>query len=153
MNVIALLFLSGAALLAFEVIVPGAILGIIGALALLAGVIVSFSTYGAGGGLTALGIALVLVGIVFFLEFYLLPKTRIGRRMFLRTSITGSSQPAHPPTLVGAEAKAVTPLTPSGYVLIDGKRYDAFSQSGPADAGEVLRVIAVDNFRVVVTKP
>ena len=39
------------------------------------------------------------------------------------------------------------------HVLIDGKRYDAFSQSGPADAGEVLRVIAVDNFRVVVTKP
>ncbi|MBE7537258.1 MAG: serine protease [Opitutaceae bacterium] len=153
MNAIGLLFLCGIALLAFEVIVPGAILGIIGCLALFAGVILSFSTYGAAGGMSALGIALLLVAIMLFVEFYILPKTKIGRRMFLRTSIVASSHAAPEGTLVGSEATAETPLTPSGYVLIGGKRYDAFCQSGPVSTGETLRVVSVDSFRVVVTKP
>ncbi|MBP7141886.1 MAG: NfeD family protein [Opitutaceae bacterium] len=153
MNAIGLLFLSGVTLLAFEVIVPGAILGIFGCLALLAGVILSFTTYGAAGGMAALGIALLLVSIMLFVEFYLLPRTRIGRRMFLRTSIVASSHAVPEATLVGADATAETQLTPSGYVMIGGKRYDAFSQSGPVSAGEALRVVAVDSFRVIVTKP
>ncbi|HRP05013.1 MAG TPA: serine protease, partial [Opitutaceae bacterium] len=102
MNAIGLLFLSGITLLAFEVIVPGAILGIIGCLALLAGVILSFTTFGTAGGLAALGIALLLVAIMLVVEFQILPKTRIGRRMFLRTSIVASSHAAPEATLVGA---------------------------------------------------
>ncbi len=33
-----------------------------------------------------------------------------------------------------------------------GKRYDAFSQSGHVEKGETLRVLGMDNFRVIVTK-
>lgn len=152
MTAVTLLFLTGIILLAFEVIVPGAILGILGAIALLGGVVVAFSIHGVSGGLMALLIALLLIGALLFFEFYILPRTKWGRRMFLTSAVSGTSQPAHEQSLVGAEAKAVTPLSPSGFVLVNGRRYDAFSQSGHVSSGETLRVVGVDNFRVIVTK-
>jgi len=153
MTAIALLFLAGLILLGFEVIVPGAVLGIVGSLALLSGVIVAFVEYGVGGGLATFSVAVVLIGGMLFLEFYVLPRTKAGKRMFLHASVSGTSQPGPDRGLVGSEAKAVTPLNPSGFVLVNGRRYDAFSQSGHADSGTSLRVVGVDNFRVIVNKP
>ena len=59
MNAIIVLFVVGFVLLAFEVIVPGAILGIIGGLAILGGVILAFMEYGSTGVWTALGVGAV----------------------------------------------------------------------------------------------
>jgi len=153
MNAITLLFVSGIILLGFEVIVPGAVLGILGGLALLAGVVIAFVSYGVSGGLGAAAVAIALIAIMLVIEFVILPRTTIGKRMFLRTSITGISQAAPADeALIGRTAEALTPLIPSGFVSIAGRRYDAFSQSGPVSQGDQLRVIGVDSFRVIVTK-
>jgi len=153
MNAIILLFVTGVILLGFEVIVPGAILGILGGLALLAGVVIAFVSYGVSGGLGAAAVAIALVAIMLVIEFVILPRTSMGKRMFLRASITGISQAAPADeTLIGRTAEALTPLVPSGFVSIAGRRYDAFSQSGPVSQGDQLRVIGVDSFRVIVTK-
>jgi membrane-bound ClpP family serine protease len=37
--------------------------------------------------------------------------------------------------------------------MIEGRRYDAFSQSGHVAKGTTLKVVAVDNFRLTVTIP
>jgi membrane-bound ClpP family serine protease len=153
MNAITLLFTAGIILLAFEVFVPGAILGIIGAIALFAGVVVAFVTYGVGGGLAAAAIAVALIGLMLFIEFVVLPRTAFGRRMFLEAAITAHSQEAPEEAgLLGRAGRALTPLVPSGFVEVDGRRYDAFSRSGPLAAGDPLRVVAVESFRVIVTK-
>ena len=153
MNAITLLFTAGIILLAFEVLVPGAILGIIGAVALFAGVVIAFVTYGVGGGLAAAAIAVALIGLMLFIEFVVLPRTALGRRMFLEAAITANSQEApNESELVGRAGRALTPLVPSGFVEVDGRRYDAFSRSGPLAKGDALRVVAVESFRVIVTK-
>lgn len=153
MNAIAILFCLGIILLAFEVVVPGGILGALGALALLGGVGVAFATHGTRGGLSAVGAAVVLIGLTAVLEFVVLPRTKLGKRMFLQSSISGTSQGAvAPASLVGKAAEALTPLSPSGYVSVDGRRYEAFSQSGRISTGDRLRVVGVDNFRIIVTK-
>ena len=54
--------------------------------------------------------------------------------------------------VVGKTCEAVTTLAPTGYVRLDGRRYEAFSQSGHVAKGTVLRVVAVDNFRLTVTR-
>ena len=132
MNVIAILFIIGLVFLGFEVVIPGAILGILGGLALLAGVIVAFFSFGVAGGLGAFGIAVVLLGIMLTLEFVVLPRTPFGRRLFLRSAISATSQPAPGDAgLIGQTAEAVTPLVPSGVVSIGGRRYEAFSPSTP----------------------
>jgi len=154
MTLIILLFALGILLLAVEVIVPGAILGSIGGLMMFGGCVMAFMEYGTGGGIIAVSVALALAGLAFYLEFRVLPRTRVGRRAFLTSEVTGVSaafgQEAR--ELVGKSAEALTMLSPSGYIRVDGQRYEAFCQSGQAPAGAVLEVIGADNFRLIVSQ-
>lgn len=154
MNLILLLFLLGALLLAGEVFVPGAILGVIGAVCMFAGCGLSFARFGVSGGLLATAIALALLGLMLYVELIWLPKTRLGKKLIVQSKVDATSQPAlaQSAEVVGKVAEAVTPLVPSGYVLVEGRRYEAFSQSGHVPKGAPLRVVGLDNFRLIVTK-
>ena len=46
-------------------------------------------------------------------------------------------------TLIGATATALTPLRPTGKVIIDGRRYDARCEAALVDADTEVRVIDV----------
>jgi membrane-bound ClpP family serine protease len=152
MSLVITLFVIGIVLVALEVVVPGAVLGIIGALALCGGVIASFVQFGASGGLAATGLALVIGGITLYLEFVYLPKSRLAKAFSMSTTVDGRSQPeiADAAAVVGREVVALTTLAPSGYVELDGRRYEAACQSGLASAGTRLRVVGVDTFRLIV---
>lgn len=152
MSLIVLLFVVGILCIVAEVIVPGGILGGVGALFMLGGCVIAFIRYDVGGGLVAVAAALVITIIALTLEFKVLPKTKLGRRAFLDKEISGSSSMygADARELIGKTAEALTMLSPSGYVRIDGKRYEAFCQSGQLDAGTELRVVGSDNFRLIV---
>ncbi|MBK1882318.1 hypothetical protein JIN85_07825 [Luteolibacter pohnpeiensis] len=154
MMMVSILFLLGIVALVVEVIIPGGILGAIGALLMLIGCGVAFSTFGALGGLVAIFTAILLAGITFYLEFRVLPKTKIGRRAFLSSEVRGVSAAfgTEARELIGKTAEALTLLSPSGYVRIDGQRYEAFCQSGQAPVGSALEVIDADNFRLIVKK-
>jgi membrane-bound ClpP family serine protease len=146
------LFAVGLVLLGFEVVVPGAIMGILGGLFLLGGVAVAFVQHGAEGGLLAFGVALGAVAALVYFEFRILPRTRVGKRMFLKASIDATSQPAVAvsETVMGKPARAVTALSPTGLVEIEGRRYEARCDSGFADEGARLRVVRVESFQLVV---
>jgi membrane-bound ClpP family serine protease len=154
MNVIVLLFVTGALLLAAEIFLPGAIAGVVGTLALLAGSILSFREFGFNGGLAASGAAVALVFLMLYLELGVLPKTAFGRKMIVQAKVDATSQPpiARLETVVDKPAEALTTLSPSGYVLVEGRRYEAFCRSGQAPKGASLRVVGVDNFRLIVTQ-
>ncbi len=153
MTLIALLFAAGVLLLALEVVVPGAILGIIGGIALLVGVVVAFNQYGFDGGAIATGVAAGLVAATLYLEFVLLPRSRLTKAFSMTATVAGQSQPAVAErAIIGQRVIAVTPLTPSGVVELDGRRYEAFARSGHAAVGAQLEVIDLDNFRLIVSK-
>lgn len=152
MTAIALLFLTGALLLAAEVFLPGAIAGIVGGLALLAGSILAFVNFGPGVGTLASFGAVVLVGLMLYVELVWLPKTKFGRRLVVEATVDGQATTAPAKTIVGKTASALTTLAPSGYVAVDGKRYEAFSRSGHAARGATLTVVDVDNFRLIVSE-
>jgi membrane-bound ClpP family serine protease len=154
MNAIILCFLIGLVLLGFEVVVPGGILGVIGGVAMLGGCILAFTHYGMSGGMIAVLVGLLLAGGTLYLEIVLLPRTRAGKKMFLQSAVTGVSQSpqAGVAQLVGKTAKALTVLAPSGYVTVEGRKFEAYSESGHAAPGDVLRVTSVDQFTIRVTK-
>jgi len=154
MSTIIFLFAVGVLLLGCEVFVPGAILGTVGGLCLLGGIGFAFVEFGGLAGCLATVAALVLTGIVLYLEFRVLPRTAWGRRLFLHASITGTSQPppAEKDAVVGRSGETLTPLSPSGVILVDGHRYEAFSRSGLLEKGESVRVVGLDNFRLIVIK-
>ena len=153
MTSIILLFALGIVLIAVEVIVPGGVLGAIGGLMMFGGCVMSFMQYGTLGGVIASVIALVLAMLALYIEFRVLPKTAIGKRAFLTTQVTGVSAAFSEEArdLIGKSGEALTMLSPSGYIRVDGKRYEAFCQSGQAPAGTLLEVIGADNFRLIVS--
>ncbi|KXU36631.1 hypothetical protein AXK11_03570 [Cephaloticoccus primus] len=150
MTAILLCFIVGGLLISFEVFVPGGILGLLGGLALLVAVGLSFYDHGVSGGALAFFAALAFVGAVLFVEFKLLPKTALGRSLFLKGSVTGTATAAPQDTLVGASGAALTVLAPSGYVLIDGRQHEAFSRSGFIAAGASIKVVAAESLRLIV---
>ncbi len=154
MTAILTLFGVGIMLLAFEVIVPGAILGIAGGILIAAGVVVAFTQYGTSGGLMATAGALLLTGIALYLEFVFLPKSRLAKKLSLSDTVSGTSQPAlaDRKAVIGRQAVAVTALVPTGFIELDGRRYEAFARHGHAQVGDRLDVIDVDNFRLIVSK-
>jgi membrane-bound serine protease (ClpP class) len=154
MTLIILLFALGIVLLAVEVIVPGGILGSIGGLLMFGGCVAAFMRYGTGGGILAVTAATALAALAFYIEFRVLPKTSVGRKAFLTSEIKAVSSAfgEEARDLIGKSANALTMLSPSGYIMVDGKRYEAFCQSGQVPAGTALEVTGADNFRLIVSE-
>jgi membrane-bound ClpP family serine protease len=154
MTAIIILFLAGILLLAIDVIVPGMIVGIIGGLSILAGVVTAFSLYGSGGGMIALLCGGLLLGLTLYIEFVIMPKTKLAKALSMRATVEGTSQPAVADlaTVLNQLGETITPLSPSGYITLQGRRYEAFSQSGYLAKGVAVRVTGLDNFRLIVTQ-
>jgi len=154
-SLIILLFALGIIFLAIEVIVPGAVLGTIGALLMLAGCYVAFINFNTLGGVLAVISAFSIAILALFVEFRILPKTKLGKRAFLTSEITAVSAAIGKEALdlVGQSAESLTMLSPSGYVIVNGKRYDAFCQNGQVPAGTQLKIIGADSFRLIVSLP
>jgi membrane-bound ClpP family serine protease len=152
MTLIILLFSIGLLLLAAEVMVPGGILGAAGGLMLFAGCILSFVLLGDTEGFIAIAVAASAAIALFYIQFKILPKTRIGKRFFLSREISASSTALNEDArdLIGKTAQSVTVLSPSGYVTIAGKRFEAFSQSGHIAPGTDLEVIDANSFQLIV---
>jgi membrane-bound serine protease (ClpP class) len=152
MMLILLLFIVGIMLLAADVFVSSFVMAAVGGVAMLAGCVFAYRDFGVlAAGLAGVA-AVALLGGAIYIELVLLPKTRLGRGLVVE-STSGSTPAAPSASLVGKPATADTTLAPSGYVLVDGIRYEAFCRTGLAARGDGLRVIGMDNFRLIVSKP
>jgi membrane-bound ClpP family serine protease len=154
MNLIALLFLLGLIFLFLEIFTPGPVFGILGGLTLVGGIAVAVLNHGARGGLVAGITAIAAVVATLYAELVWLPKTRWAQKFSVRSTSGATIQqlPTDAESVVGKNAEAATTLAPSGYVLVEGKRYEAFCQSGHVARGAQVRVTGLDNFRLIVTK-
>jgi membrane-bound ClpP family serine protease len=153
MSTILLLFVLGIVLLAADVFVSSFLLAICGGVAMLAGCAVAYQNFGVLDAGMAVVVALALLGGTIYLELVVLPKTRFGRGLVVHSTSGATSQPPLAGAeVVGHSAEALTTLAPSGYVLVEGRRYEAFCQSGHAAKGAALRVTGLDNFRLIVSK-
>jgi membrane-bound serine protease (ClpP class) len=144
-------FLStGILLICAEVFLPGGILGSIGAVALIAAMLLSFKAFQEAAIFVSLGIiALLGASLVLFVKFF--PRSSIGKRMTLsndskefRASQGGLDE------LVGKEGEARSDLRPAGFANIEGQRVDVVTEGQMIDKGERVRVAKVEGNRVVV---
>jgi membrane-bound ClpP family serine protease len=146
------LITTGLILLISEVIIPGGILGIIGGILLFIGSALSFAQFGTGYGLLALTITTLAAATLFYIQFKILPKTAIGKHYFLKSEITASSSILKHEfaELIGKPAIAATILSPSGYITIGDKQYEAVSQSGLIQKYTELTVTSATPFQLTV---
>jgi membrane-bound ClpP family serine protease len=154
MTLILTLFLAGIVLLAADLFISGLVLAVLGGLAMTVATALAYRGFGFATAMLFGGAATGLLGLAVYLELVWLPKTRFGRGLVVQSTVSATSQP--PPAVaadvVGRPAEAATTLAPSGVVIVDGRRYEAFSQSGHVAKGTALQVVAVDNFRLIVAK-
>jgi membrane-bound serine protease (ClpP class) len=154
---------AGVILLALEVLViPGfGVAGILGIIAILAGLVLSM----VGPGDTPAFILQAAVRVVFSLLFALLasllllrllPRLPFGRRLILARGLDSAqgyaSAPVSDALLLGKTGRASSPLRPAGIAEIDGHRVDVVSEGDMIDAGQLIEVIRVDGNRIVVRR-
>lgn len=144
------LLLAGILLVGVEIYVPGGIAGAIGAVALVAAMVVGFQFPPPYGVWSAMAImAGCAAGLYWWARIF--PHTRAGRKFSLQRD--GSDFRSDRPewqALVGKTGRTLTALRPSGIALIEGRRVDVTSSSAWVDADTEIRVTAVQGLRVVV---
>ncbi len=144
-----LLTCAGMLMIIVEIFMPGAILGILGSILLLAAAVTAFAAFGPGGGLWACLGLLLGGGAVLLLWLKVFPRTLIAKAITLQDHTTGQAVPDASP-LIGAEGVSLTALRPAGVARIAGARHDVMAENGWVDEGRPIRVVRVESSRVVV---
>jgi membrane-bound serine protease (ClpP class) len=152
---------AGIILLALELfVVPGfGIAGVLGIIAILAGLILSL--VGAGdrsevilmaAGRVGFSLLLALIASLVLLRF--LPRLPFGRRLMLETGLGAGhkygSAPDSDQRWLGKKGRASSALRPAGIAEIEGERVDVVSDGELIDAGQLIEVTRVDGNRIVV---
>lgn len=150
-----ILCLLGLALLIIELLLPGfGVSGIMGILCLLAVIVIEFLTASAT---TAYIVAAVLIAILILMVVLFIRSMKGG--LLFRSPIVLKDQidaeavklTSGPlDDLIGRKGTAVTPLRPSGIVLIDGKRYSVESQATFVDRDAEVTVVSVEGTKITV---
>jgi membrane-bound serine protease (ClpP class) len=154
---IILLLLVGAMVLAFlEILTPSFGMLAIGAVgALIAAIFMGFS-YATWTGYLTLLAAVVLGPVYVTFLVRLLPKTPLGKRMFLSKAqdATGQGTPESDTydKMVGKTGTAVTLLRPGGMVQIDNKRLPAHAETGMIEKDTPVVVVGADSMNIIVRK-
>ncbi len=146
-----ILLIAGLMLIGAEVFVPGGVLGVAGAMALLTAAIMGFSIFPpAVATLVAVGM-IILVGVVIVLWIRIFPHTPIGRQMTVLKDLKNAH--GNDERFVGLQGKkgiSVTALRPSGIIEVENRRYDVLTVGEMIDRGVQVRVIEVRGNRVLV---
>jgi len=149
---IIVLLLAAMVLTVAEIFLPTlGILAIAAALAAIGAVVKAFMIDGSVGLLVLLGV-LIFFPIYILLLIRLLPKSPVGRYVFLKQAESNQPTPEQESLagLVGREGVAETPLRLSGAVRIDGRRYQAMAENDHIDTGQPIRVVRYDGMDLIV---
>ena len=147
-----LLLILGIALIITEFFVTGGIIGLLGAISILGSLFISGADIGHMS--LSIGIAVLVAVIAAVILFKFIGMERgIFRHIILRdrtTSELGYISSENRLELIGVEGKTITPLRPSGTALVGGERLDVISEGSFIEPNEVVKVVKVEEGRVIV---
>jgi membrane-bound ClpP family serine protease len=144
------LFAAAAVLFIAEMALPTqGVLGVIGVLAIVAGIAVGFHM-GQWIGLAILLGTLLAAPFAMMAAMNLWPRTPIGRRLLLQAPPKTTVQPPH--VGLGQTGVAVSDLRPMGWCEFNGSgnRHEAQSEIGLIPAGRAVKVVTISNGRLIV---
>ncbi len=144
------LLACGLFLIGLEIFVPGGILGIFGAAALIGAAVIGFSIFPLWAGWLSLFAILGLAGLAVFIWMRFLPASPIGKALSLSQAISKKDQDDSPwkPGMTGT---AVSGLRPSGKAMIGGQRADVIADNGTfIDQHAAIEIVRVAGNRIYV---
>ena len=148
------IFIFGCMFIVLEIFIPGfTVTGVIGILGYLTSIILAFSDYKYG--LLAIIISLNL-NVTFIRFMFKKGYTLKGLTHFVLSTQSNLKENKEEidelEKLIGKEAKSISSLGPTGFVMIDGLKYNAISYDGYLDNNLDLKVIAVKGRYLIVDK-
>lgn len=148
------IFIFGCIFIVLEIFIPGfTVTGVIGILGYLTSIILAFSDYKYG--LLAIIISLNL-NIAFIRFMFKKGYTLKGLTHFVLSTQSNLKENKEEidelEKLIGKEAKSISSLGPTGFVLVDEVKYNAISYDGYLDNNLDLKVIAVKGRYLIVDK-
>jgi membrane-bound serine protease (ClpP class) len=146
LGVIILVFAAGLVAMFVELFLPGAVLGLIGLLAVVGSIIFALVN-----GHTTAGIVLAVIAVLWVPLFFAMWKSVVGRFFALK----GDQRGFRPSTtiredLLGLEGEAMSALRPSGVARLNDRRYDVVTRGEMLQKGTRIKVIEVSGNRIVV---
>jgi membrane-bound serine protease (ClpP class) len=146
--VIIVIFVCGLVAMFIELFIPGAVLGMIGFLAVVGSIV-----YAIVGGYTLTAVILILCALAFVPVFFMMWKGVIGRLFAIQGGEAGfRASQTITEDLVGVEGETLTPLHPTGIARLNEKRYDVVTRGEMLDRGTRVKVIEVSGNRIVVKR-
>lgn len=150
MTTILILSVIGIIAVIAELVLPGGILGVIGAICLLGAVVATFVSYGATAGTIALA-AVVAIGMltlrIWMRYFHRLPLTK---QLVLNETVGVNDNLAGRNHLVGKHGVTLTELMPSGRAEIDGEKLDVMAEGAAIRRGASIVVVETRGPSVMV---
>ena len=146
LTLIIIIYLCGLLAMTVELIIPGAVLGTLGFLAVAGSIIAAVAMRH-----NTAAVILTLCTLAFLPVFFLTWKNVVGKFFAIKRH-EGGFRPSQTLTeeLVGTEGVALSPLRPSGIARLAGKRYDVVTRGEMLDRGARVKVIEVSGNRIVV---
>lgn len=145
------LLLLGCLCIFLEFYVPGAVMGSIGGLLILAGLMLEVQYAKTGTEvLFYIGIIFVTVSFTAYLALKAIRITGKSRSIFLESDQEGYRASHIEEVLKGKKGIAQTDLRPGGFILVEGKRYAAISLAQYIQKGKSVMVVEVEGETVKV---
>jgi len=145
---IIIVFVCGLVAMVIELFIPGAVMGMLGFLAVVGSIISAIVT-----GHTTTAIILIVCTVAFVPVFFLLWKSVVGRLLAIKDQEVDfrPSQTINE-DLLGAEGTALSTLRPSGIGQLSGERHHVVTRGEMVEKGTRIRVIEVSGNRLVVKR-
>jgi membrane-bound ClpP family serine protease len=150
-------FIIGVGLLVVEVFMPG--FGVAGVSGIALEIVCVVLTYLSYGGLTALGLTIVIlavIGIAISVSLRSATKGRLSKSPIIlknsETNADGYSATTDMDVFLGKEGETVTILRPTGMAEFDGVKLNVVSDGEYIPKGTRVRVDRVEGVRVVVRR-
>jgi len=137
----------------FEMVTPGiGFPAIIGIVLLILGVVIYSDTVLQALILTI--ILLALIGISLAIVFKSASKGQLSRRLVLNESLDDDNPASLPDieNLIGKEGRALTPLKPSGTVIVEGLRLDVITEGEFLQKDSTVTITRIEGNKIVVKK-
>jgi len=150
MTMLVLLAFVGIVLIIAELVLPGGILGVIGAICLVGAVVLTFVNFGITAGAIALVAVLVFGIVTLALWARYLRHLPFAGKIVLQETISDPTLRIQLAELVGKQGLTLTLVCPSGHAEFGSHKMDVISESGPIEKGKAIRIVGTRGPSILV---
>ncbi|MDA1469827.1 hypothetical protein OGZ02_13555 [Brachyspira hyodysenteriae] len=129
------------------------ITGILGIIGIFSSIFISFGIHNIAVSVIVIFASLIIdIILIFLIAKFVVKSKDMKRTVILTDDTSGYNTSISYKDLLNKEGIADTYLRPSGFIIIDDKKYDAVSDGEFIDKGSKLKVILTEGSKIVVKK-